>query len=105
MLNNRRQLAHFSQCLKRPEHLVFDKAADFDEMRSLKNPDGSRMRVYCRGTKEDAPYLTSLYCMGQGLMKEAVRLGVADGPRWEKFDQGDRINATSRVVFPSSRSA
>ena len=81
-------MAHFAECLKRPQQLTYNRAEDFDEMRSLRNTDGSWMRLYCRGTQQLGSYLTSLSAIGEALLEEAVELAVIGAERWKEIQQG-----------------
>jgi hypothetical protein len=64
-------------CLQHPEQLVFRSVKDFKQMRSLRNPDGSWMRLYHGDTTRTFPYLSGLKAVHEGLWSRAVAVGVS----------------------------
>ena len=81
-------MAHFTDCLKRPCQLTFNNARDFDELRSLRNADGSWMRLYCRGTRQEGSFRTTISVIGEAVLETALELGVEGAECWKEIQRG-----------------
>ena len=49
---------------------------DFDELRSLRNPDGTWWRIYFYETNLSGDFMTSLSAIGEALKRNGRELGV-----------------------------
>jgi hypothetical protein len=68
--------------VKHPKPLGFKSKRDFKEMRSLRNEDGTWMRLYCRSTHQKGDFLSSLSVIGEALLRRAKAVGVEGVSRW-----------------------
>lgn len=76
------------RCAKTPSQFVYDTAEQFNEMRALRNHDGSWMRLYCRETRQKGDYLTSISVIGEALLERALKIGVEGMEDWRGFEMG-----------------
>jgi hypothetical protein len=78
MLIFRRQVDHLTggECSKTPTQLIFQHAKEFDDLRSLRNQDGTWMCLYFRETRQEGDFLTSLSVIGKALLMRSQKLGV-----------------------------
>ena len=65
--------------MQNPEQLVFRSVKDLENMRALRNQDGSWMRLYHRSTNRKLDFLSSLSVIGEGLLRRAIAVGFRDG--------------------------
>lgn len=84
IIHCRRQIAHLygGNCQKQPSQITYKSVDDFLERRSLRNGDGTWMRLYSRETCHERSYLTSLFAIGSALLKTAIELGVEGTANW-----------------------
>jgi len=88
-----RQVAHLTgtACLKTPQQLIFNSAQEFEEIRSLRNKDGTWMRIYYRETQQSTPFLSALSVIGEALLKRAEKLGVQGIEHWVDIQKGSLV--------------
>lgn len=61
---------------------MFKNARDFENMRSLRNEDGTCMRLYYRKTKQRGSFLSAVYATSEGLLRRARQLDVKHLIHW-----------------------
>lgn len=77
-MHNSRQVAHLmgGNCAKTPPQLTYQSAKDFNSLRSLRNPDGTWMRIYFYETDQSGDFLSSISAIGEALKRQGEELGA-----------------------------
>jgi len=75
MLMSRRQVDHLGgKCSRMPKQLKFQTAGEFNDLRSLRNPDGTWMRIHFRETNGE--FRAALGAIGDAIFERSEVLGV-----------------------------